>query len=112
MLTGVFRDRTRLQRLAAQTAHQALNHLIHSRSLLPYRPARQCEIGPFVVEYVFRRHSLVVELEPAEPSGAARAQARAAFLNELGYRVLLVSRRTVRIHPQRVLAQIEALLRG
>jgi very-short-patch-repair endonuclease len=110
MLTGVFRDRTRLQRLASQTAHQALNRIIHSKTLLPYRPARQAEIGPFVVEYVFRVHSLIVELEPPEPAAAARAQARASFLNELGYSVLLISRREARLRPDRVLAQIKAAL--
>jgi very-short-patch-repair endonuclease len=112
MLTGVFRDRTRLQRLAGETAHQALTRLIHSKTLLRYRPARYCEIGPLVVEYVFRGQSLVVELEPREPSGVARAQARAAFLNELGFRVLLICRRELRANPKAVLERIKAALHG
>jgi very-short-patch-repair endonuclease len=111
MLTGVFRDRTRMQRLAAQTAHHALAQLIQSNLLLPHRAARGCEIGPFIVEYVFRRRSLVVELEPRDEVEAVRAHARAAFLNEMGYSVLSISRRELRAHPRRVLAQIKAALR-
>jgi very-short-patch-repair endonuclease len=111
MLTGVFRDRTRLQRLAAQTAHQALAELIQSNSLLPHRAARRCEIGPFIVEYVFRRQSLVVEFEPRNEADAVRAQARGAFLCEMGYSVLSISRREVRTHPRRVLERIKAALR-
>ena len=111
MLTGVFRDRTRLQRLAAGTAHQALAQLIFSRTLLPHRPVRQCGIGPFVVEYVFRSRSLVVELEPIEPGAAARSAARQALLAELGFTVMLIPRREVRLQPQRVLDRIRAALR-
>jgi len=111
MFTGVFRDRTRLQRLAGETAHQSLHRLIHSRPLLPFRPVRQCEIGPFVVEYAFREHGLIVELEPPELSALPRAQARAAFLQGMGYRVLLLPRRQVRHEPQRVLEQIRLVLR-
>ena len=100
-----------MQRLAAQTAHHALAQLIQSSLLLPHRAAHRCEIGPFIVDYVFRRQSLVVELEPRDEVEAVRAQARAAFLNEMGYSVLSISRRELRAHPRRVLAQIKAALR-
>lgn len=80
------------------------------RALRRLRPARQREIGPFVVEYVFSAQSLVVELAP-DPAVAAGSRARVAFLNELGYSVLLVSREEVRRRPRRVVAQIEAALR-
>ena len=111
MLTGVFRDRTRLQLHAAQPAHQALAHLIQSNALFPHRALRRCEIGPYIVEYVFRAQSLVVELEPRGEAEALRAQARAAFLNGMGYRVLSISRRELRTHPRRVLEQLKAALR-
>jgi very-short-patch-repair endonuclease len=111
MLTGVFRDRTRLQRLATQPAHQTLHQLIQSRELLPHRVARHCEIGPFVVDYVFKERSLIVELEPPEPAALPRAQARAALLTGFGYRVLLLSRREVRLRPGEALKQIKAALR-
>jgi very-short-patch-repair endonuclease len=111
MLTGVFRDRTRLQHLAAQTAQQALAQLLQSNSLSPHRVAHRCEIGPFIVDYVFRRQSLVIELEPRSEAEKLRAQTRAAFLNEMGYSVLSISRRELRAHPHRVLAQIRAALR-
>jgi very-short-patch-repair endonuclease len=111
MLTGVFRDRTRLQRLAAQTAHQALRQLVHSPLLSPHRATHQYEIGPFVVDYVFKDRSLVVELEPQDAAALPRARARAVLLNELGYGVLLVSRREVRLRPRQVLAQIKSALR-
>ena len=111
MLTGVFRDRTRLQRLAGQPAHQTLHQLIHSPELLPHRAARHCEIGPFVVDYVFRERSVIVELEPPEQAALPRAHARAALLCGLGYRVLLLSRREVRLRPRQVLEQIKTALK-
>lgn len=79
--------------------------------LAPYRPGRQCEIGPFVVDYVFKRHGLIVELEPRDRTAASRSGARTAFLNEMGYSVLSVARRELHSRPQRVLAQIVAALR-
>ena len=111
MLTGVFKDRTRLKRLAAQTAHRALREIINSPELSPHRAVHLCEIGPFVVDYVFKSRSLVVELEPPCPESLPRAQARAAFLKQLGYRVLVLSRRDVRLRPRKVLSQLEAALR-
>jgi very-short-patch-repair endonuclease len=110
MLTGVFRDRSRLRRLEAQPAHRTLHQLIHSRELAAHRVARHCEIGPFVVDYVFSSRSLIVELEPPDEAALPRAQARAALLNGLGYRVLLLSRREVRRQPQRALERIKAAL--
>ena len=109
MLTGVFRDRTRLRRLEAQPAHRALHELIHSRELTAHRAARFCEIGPFVVDYVYKEHSLIVELEPLGEAGP-RTQARISLLNSLGYRVLLLSRREVRRAPRKTLERIKAAL--
>lgn len=111
MLTGVFRDRIRFQRRATQPAHQTLHQLITSHELLPHRAVRHCEIGPFIVDYVFKERSLIVELEPPEASALPRAQARATLLTGLGYRVLLLSRRDVRRRPRQILAQIKAALR-
>jgi very-short-patch-repair endonuclease len=110
MLTGVFKDRTRLRRRTSQPPHQALHRLIYSKTLARHRPAHRCEVGPFVVEYLFRDRGLIVELEPAELADA-KARARIAFLNELGYRVLTISRRRVRLQPDRVLDEIRAALR-
>jgi very-short-patch-repair endonuclease len=112
MLTGVFRDRTRLRRLGAQPAHRALHELIHSRELTPYRAARYCEIGPFVVDYVYKERSLIVELEPPDEAAWPRTQARISLLNSLGYRVLLLSRREVRRAPRQTLERIKAALRA
>ncbi len=111
MLTGVFRDRTRLQRQTAQTAHRALAELIQSKALQPYRAAHHCAVGPFVVDYVFQPQSLIVELEPLDQAGTARSQGRTAFLNQMGYSVLCISRRELRAQPQRVMEQIRAALR-
>ncbi len=112
MLTGAFKDRAQLQKEAAQRAQQRaeqrLLQLMTSRAFAA-GPPRQCEIGPFIVDYVFQQQALIVELEPA-PRDATRAQARAAFLREMGYSVLVLSRRELLTRPHRALQQIRAAL--
>lgn len=105
MFTGVFRERTRSRPGAAQ---DALASVLQSRSLRPHRFVRHCEIGPFLVEYVCRERSLVVELQP-RLSNEPR-QARTAFLNEMGYSVLCLSRAELLTRPDKVLSQIRAAL--
>jgi very-short-patch-repair endonuclease len=97
----VFKDRT---------ADQVLVELLQSRTLRSHRLSRNCEIGPFILDYVFGEQSLVVELHSGSDATDRRTLARAAFLGELGYRIVRVSRHEVLAHPQRTLARIRAAL--
>jgi very-short-patch-repair endonuclease len=105
MFTGVFKDRTRAQADAPQLADQLLGELLQARILRQYRFARQCEIGPFVVDYVCCEHSLVVELRDKN-----HLEARSAFLAGMGYTVIYVTARELKSEPQRLLARIQAAL--
>ncbi|HKR35620.1 MAG TPA: DUF559 domain-containing protein [Steroidobacteraceae bacterium] len=87
-----------------------LRRLLQSRSLHAHRFSARCEIGPFVVAYVCRERSLVVELL-AQAEQREKQQQRAGFLAGLGYTVLHICPRELRRHPRRVLRRVRAALR-
>jgi very-short-patch-repair endonuclease len=85
--------------------------MLASRELRIHELSRQCEIGPFLVEYVFPQRSLIVELLPgAELQADRRYQARSQFLHAMGYVIFGVSPHEVLRQPQRVLAKLCATL--
>lgn len=106
MFTGVFKDRTRS---TSRSAAEALAHLLRAKSLRPHRFLRGSEVGPFVVEHVCPERKLIVELRKLALDDA-RQQSRVAFLKELGYEVLQVSRQRVLAHPEKVIAQVRQAL--
>lgn len=115
MLTGVFKDRSPRERAARE--EQALAELLARRELRGFPVSRQCEIGPFVVDYLFAEQSLIVELAPAalpaEDSPAARRRAeRIKFFNDMGYEVICLAPLELARHPQRALARLRAALRS
>lgn len=115
MFTGVFKDRSAKERPAREAsrdlavAEQALAELLGSRELRGYTLSRSCELGPFLVDYLFIERSLIVELAPASPL-SARDEARIKFLNDMGYVVWGVSPRELLRNPQRVLARLRTAL--
>ena len=115
MLTGVFKDRSAKERVARE--EQALAELLAARELRDFPLSRQCEIGPFVVEYLFPEQSLIVELAPAQApaedsSAARRRAARLKFFNDMGYVVICIAPRELARDPRRVLARLRAALRS
>lgn len=110
MFTGVFRDRSANER----PAEQALAELLTARELRGYTLCRNCEIGPFLVDYLFIERSLIVELMPSPLAPGsppiARHEARIKFLNTMGYVVWGVSPRELLRHPARVLARLRLAL--
>lgn len=122
MFTGVFKDRSGKRvgngratrewpRDLLAAAEQALAELLASRALRTHALSRQCEVGPFLIDYVFPRRSLIVELLPgAELQSDPRYQARCRFLNDMGYVIYGVSPHEVVRQPQRVLAKLCAAL--
>ena len=118
MFTGVFKDRSaRIARESSRdlaVAEQALAELLGSRELRGYTLSRHCELGPFLVDYLFIERSLIVELAPeVGPSPiTARHAARLKFFNDMGYVVWGVSPRELLRHPDRVLARLRTTLEG
>lgn len=125
MFNGVFKEQGANERAAKEcasdspreltvAAEQALAELLASRELRPYALSRHCELGPFLIEYVFTERSLIVELLPGvlAPDSIAhrRHQARVQFLGAMGYAVLGVSPREILRHPRRVMARLRAAL--
>ena len=117
MFTGVFKDRSAKARVARESprdllaaAEQALAELLSARELRAHTLSRQCEIGPFLIDYVFTERSLIVELArgalASEPKAQSRFEARAQFLNHMGYVVHAISPQEILRQPQRVLAKL------
>src|SRR5262245_13238410 len=103
---------SRIATRSGATAEQVLADLLQSRLLRAHALTRNCEIGPFVADYVFSEASLVVELRSAAELADRHIGARDAFLRNMGYRVLCVSGGEVLAHPRRVLGRIRALLKA
>jgi very-short-patch-repair endonuclease len=95
------RGRTRTDGLHA--ARQSLESLLRSRALRSCHFSRRREIGPYLVDYVCSRHSLILELHAGGGPGDA---ARIAFLQGLGYTVLQISAAELAQRPGRVLKRI------
>lgn len=105
MFTGFFRDRSPAGSVHA--AHSALRRVLRTQPLSAFRFHPNCEVGPFVVDYLCRERSLIVELQC--PAGVGR-DARAAFLSEMGYVVVQVSRQELRSRPGKVVRRLRKAL--
>lgn len=95
MISRIFRERSA----------QALADLLGARELRNFTLTRHCEIGPFVVDYLFPERALIVELGP----GPA---ARLKFLNAMGYGVLTLDPVELLRQPRRALARLQHALRN
>jgi very-short-patch-repair endonuclease len=109
MFTGVFKERTST-RPTAVAARDALSRILQSRVLRAHHFACHVEVGPFVVDYVCRERALIVELARSN-SGQSQQQARIAFLTQMGYRVLTLTRHEV-AKSSAVIDRIQCALRG
>lgn len=111
MLKGIFKDRAAKERAAGEA--QALAELLTARQLRHFPLSRHCEIGPFVVEYLFAECALVVELGVSPCDDLALAERRAGrhkFLTDMGYTVLVLDCSEVLRQPRRALARVRAAL--
>jgi very-short-patch-repair endonuclease len=61
---------------------------LRSRSLGGYKFVRQEPIGPYVVDFVCRKHRLIVELDGGQHADSKRDEIRDKWLADQGYRVL------------------------
>lgn len=112
MFTGVFRDK-RVQPTGIGSPDAVLGRLLQAKSLRDWRFQRRVSIGPFVVDYACLEQALVIEVAdmPGRTSGAYNTDARGRFLDGLGYRVTLVTKRELFQHPDRVISRVRAQLR-
>ena len=112
MLTGVLRNRPKTEVLvrerASNSTDDALSQLLKSRSLRHHRFVSDCEIGPFIVDHLCPEHALVIDL--TRPAG--ETEARSKFLESLGYRIVVVSRRDLFHRPDAVLLRLRRLLQA
>jgi very-short-patch-repair endonuclease len=105
MFTGIFRDRSPAGSVHA--AHGALRRLLRTQPLSAFRFDPNCEVGPFVVDYLCRERSLIVELQ--RPAAVGR-DARAAFLSGMGYVVVQVSQQELRSRPGKIVRRLRTAL--
>jgi very-short-patch-repair endonuclease len=101
---GLRRDQTEAERrLWARLRHRQL-HYVKFR--------RQHPVGPFITDFCCPEHRLVVELDGGQHVVQADAdQARTAYLNQHGYRVLRFWNHEVMKGMEAVLQQIATALR-
>ena len=92
-------------------ARQSLESLLRSRALRSCHFSRRREIGPYLVDYVCSQHSLILELHPGSgQSGHGGDTSRTAFLQGLGYTVLLIPAGELAQRPGRVLKRIRRVV--
>jgi very-short-patch-repair endonuclease len=78
-----------------------------------YRFRRQVPIGPYVVDFVCRKASLVIEVDGGQHAGEeARDAERTARLESRGYRVIRFWNADVLQEPDGVLATIRGTMLG
>jgi very-short-patch-repair endonuclease len=107
MFTGFFRDRSRTG--SVRTARDALGRVLRAPGLRTFRFDPNCEVGPFIVDFLCRERSLIVELQRSEALGP---DARTTFLTGMGYVVVQVSRRELRTSPGKVVGRLRTALGG
>jgi very-short-patch-repair endonuclease len=85
--TGKTNVARRLRRNAT-IAEQRLCYRLRSRSLYGMKFVRQEPIGPYIVDFVCRKHRLVIEVDGGQHSENKLDVVRDRWLREHGYRVL------------------------
>jgi very-short-patch-repair endonuclease len=105
MLSALFRDRLR-----NTSASAVLATLLRAPTLEPHRFLRRCAVGPFIVEHACPARAVIVELQRHALDTDARRQARLRLLEQLGYHIIVVTERELRVAPKKVLARVKAAL--
>ena len=103
----------RLRRDATQ-AEQKLWQQLRSRRLAGLKFRRQMPIGPYVVDFICLEQGLVIEVDGSQHEKLANQmhdEARTAYLNQQGFRVIRVWNNDVLNRMEVVLAHIWLSLR-
>jgi len=82
------------------------------RDALGVRFRRQCPIGPYVADFVSLRHKVIVEADGSYHDWSEDYdQARSAYLEHQGFRVLRFTNHDLAMHLDWVIQEIAASLR-
>ena len=103
----------RLRRDATQ-AEQKLWQQLRNRRLAGLKFRRQMPIGPYVVDFISLEQGLVIEVDGSQHGTLANQmhdEARTAYLNQQGFRVIRVWNNDVLSRMEVVLAHIWLSLR-
>ena len=103
MKTHPFAKRLRVE---ATLAEQKLWFQLRNRRLLGLKFRRQLPIGPYIVDFVCLEQRRVIEVDGSQhrqPEGQRHDEARTAYLNREGFRV-------IRVWNNEVLGQMDAVL--
>ncbi|WP_421197010.1 endonuclease domain-containing protein [Aeromonas jandaei] len=103
----------RLRQDATQ-AEQKLWQQLHNRRLAGLKFRRQMPIGPYVVDFICLEQGLVIEVDGSQHGTQANQmhdEARTAYLNQQGFRVIRVWNNDVLSRMEVVLAHIWLSLR-
>ena len=103
--------RSRELRLNATDAERRLWQQISARKLAGVRFNRQFPIGPFICDFVSRAARLVIEVDGGQHSvDVAKDEARTAYLEARGYRVIRFWNNDVMERIEGVVNEIEHIL--
>jgi very-short-patch-repair endonuclease len=109
-------ERRRVLRREATPAERALWRLLRSRQLAGIKVRRQVQAGPYILDFYAPSKRLAIEADGGQhyvEEGREYDEARTAFLNARGVRVLRFTNREILEQPAAVLEVIErVLLRG
>ena len=104
-------DRARRLRANMTDAELALWLRLRGEQIDGYRFRRQVPIGPYIVDFVCRKASLVIEVDGGQhASGGERDSERTAWLESRGYRVVRFWNTDILQEPDGVLAIIRGTL--
>lgn len=110
MFTGFFRGPPRTG--SVRTARDALWRVLRAQPLRTFRFDPNCEVGPFIVDFLCRERSLIVELRVELQRSTAGHDARTTFLTGMGYVVVQVSQQELRSSPGKVVRRLCKALGG
>ena len=103
--------RSRELRLNATPAERALWEQLSARKVAGVRFNRQFPIGPFICDFVSRTAKLVIEVDGGQHAvDVAKDEARTAYLEERGYRVIRFWNNDVLDRIDGVVSEIERVL--
>ncbi|KTE20284.1 hypothetical protein ATE67_11990 [Sphingopyxis sp. H050] len=103
--------RSRELRLNATAAERALWAQLSARKISGVRFNRQFPIGPFICDFVSRTAKLVIEVDGGQHSvDVAKDEARTAYLQARGYRVIRFWNNDVLERIEGVVMEIERVL--
>ena len=103
--------RSRELRLNATPAGRKLWEQLSARKLAGVRFNRQFPIGPFICDFVSRTAKLIIEVDGGQHAvDVAKDEARTAYLQAQGYRVIRFWNNDVLERIEGVVAEIERVL--